>query len=172
MFKHFDLTSLYGAAHATRQISSYHGQRATQNVALAQAVLFEGVQAQARARAAIAFINLGRAPEAEALLRDMRPRGEYLTALALVATGYLHLAKGEPMPPERVDALERTFAPVRGAWGGLALAAYGRERLGDTARCEALLAEENARVHAERLLPALPLLARWAEDRRVRSATA
>jgi hypothetical protein len=91
--------------------------------------------------------------------------GEYLAALHLVASAYLRLGTGQPLPQEMVNALCRTFRPVRGAWGGLALAGYGQERLGDMAAAQELLAEERARIGVATLVPVLPHLAAWARQR-------
>lgn len=123
------------------------------------------VQAQAYARQAIALINLGKLDWAQARLSRMPVTGDYLAALYLVASAYGMLANGQPVPREVVVALQQTFTPVRGAWGGLGLAAYGYERLGDTATAQQLLAEERARVGVATLVPVLPHLAAWAQQR-------
>ncbi|MEJ7734958.1 MAG: hypothetical protein WKG00_37940 [Polyangiaceae bacterium] len=123
------------------------------------------VHAQGYARQALALVNLGRPDWAQARLARMPVTGDYLTALHLVASAYLLLGNGQPLPRDMVTALCRTFRPVRGAWGGLALAAYGQERLGDAVGAQELLAEERARVGAAALVPVMPRLAAWAQQR-------
>ena len=124
---------------------------------------------QSYPREAIALTNLGRYADAQQRLAVTPENGgPYLAALRAVASAYLALATNRMLASQEVQALEQTFLPVRGAWGGLALAAYFRERARDPAGCEALLDEELRRVHADRLAGFFPLLVRWAEQRRAR----
>jgi hypothetical protein len=123
------------------------------------------VHAQAFARQAIALCNIGKPDWAHARLATMPVTGDYLAALHLVASAYLLFTTGQSLPREMVAALCHTFLPVRGAWGGLALAGYGQERLGDMAAAQQLLAEERARIGAATLVPVLPHLAAWAQQR-------
>jgi tetratricopeptide (TPR) repeat protein len=121
-------------------------------------VLIQPILAQAYAREAIALTNLGRFDEAHQRLQKMPVTGEYLSALALVAYGYLVVASGQVLTLETVQRLEHTFRPIRGAWGGLALAARGRAQMGDAAACRSLVEEERKRAHADELAAILPLL--------------
>lgn len=126
---------------------------------------------QAYPREAIALVNLGRYDEAyQRLSSTPGHAGPYVAALASVAEAYLFFATHQMLSPEKVQALERTFLRVRGAWGGLALAAYFRDCARDAAGCDALLEEERRRAHADRLAAFFPLLVRWAEQRRLRRA--
>jgi hypothetical protein len=125
------------------------------------------VIAQAFAREAIALINLGQVEEASARLLAMPPRsGPYCDRLLLVAWGYLLFATDGVLTPALALDLERAFLPIRGSWGGLALAAFARERLGDSDGAERLLDEERSRPNAHHLAACLPRLAQWMASRR------
>jgi len=121
------------------------------------------VTLQGYPREAIALTNLGQFEQAAARLNRVRNAGTYCNTLSMVASVYLAHATGQPLFPGGVaDAAKMVehFRKIRGAWGGLALAAFGYRQLGDQAMCDALLAEERSRPHFDRLQTFLPLLTR------------
>jgi uncharacterized protein YukE len=62
--------------------------------------------------------------------------------------------------------LERRFAPVRGSWGGLALAAHAHAQLGNDAAACRLVDEELQRAKVDQLEALLPALWQWMHSHR------
>jgi hypothetical protein len=119
-------------------------------------------------RGAIAHANVGRVDTGVALLSSGRAEGSYDGAFERVAAAYLAACAGQPLFPggaAEAAATAAAFREIRGAWGGLTLAAYGLRQLGDAAAAAALLEEEAGRPGAERLIAFFPRLRRFIESR-------
>ncbi len=114
-----------------------------------------------RIRAALSLTSEGQLDVATQLLTTAPTPGEYLAALHLLAAAYLHLARRERIDLQLVARLEQRFGSLRGAWGGLSLAAYGYACAGQMDRCRLLLDREAEGHHAEEIDRLLPLVAAW-----------
>lgn len=125
------------------------------------------VTLQTYPREAIALTNLGRLQEASDRISRMGTAGEYCETVRLVAAGYLAMVAGQQVCPNAHEAarLADHFRGIRGSWGGLALAAFAFEQLGDRATCEALIAEERSRPEFSRVQTFLPALFDWMNRR-------
>lgn len=119
-------------------------------------------------RGAIAFANVGRVDAARALLASGESEGTYVATFEWVAATYLDVCEEKPLFPNGrsdAEAMAGHFRQIRGAWGGLTLAAYGLRQLGDAAAAQALLDEEATRPGAEHLSALFPRLRRFIESR-------
>ncbi len=119
-------------------------------------------------RGVIAFTNVGQLDAATALLTSGMSEGPYPATFEWVASTYLALCAGKALfddGPAGAAAMAEHFRPIRGAWGGLTLAAYGLRQAGDTIGARALLEEEASRPGAEYLPALLPRLRRFIESR-------
>lgn len=114
-----------------------------------------------RIRAALSLTTQGELDLAHQLLTTAPTPGDYLGALHLLATAYLHLARRERIELPMVARLEQRFGALRGAWGGASLAAYGHACAGNMERCRLLLAREAECLHAPEIDRMLPLVAGW-----------
>ena len=118
-------------------------------------------------RGAMAYASVGRVDTALDLLSSGRAEGSYDGAIEAVAAAYITVCAGQPPFPSAADttAMAAAFREIRGAWGGLTLAAYGLRQLGDAAAAAALLEEEATRPGAEWLPALFPRLRRFIESR-------
>lgn len=124
--------------------------------------------AQAVAREAMALTSLGRLDEAAQRLQQMPNEGAYNAALRLVAYAYLRMVSGagpDATTEDIASLLEREFTPVKGSWGGLALAAHAHSQLGNEVAATRLIDEERHRAKFEQLETLLPELWRWMHTR-------